>query len=245
MTDINGGPSDREKFDVDREFRHREIALKELELDLRAKEASRLWWNSSLVLAVAAAALGLLGNALVAYLNISRETALEETKAESSRILEMIKTGNGALAVSNLKFLLDAGLILNEDLRTRMTAFLENVGKDDLPVLPISVRTGDAPSFRQQYLVFVQFAGSITRENIRAMMLSLESKGWSVQGSAGGGERTSAATGILEIRHGSGGVEAAKLLAEEISATTGNRFVLAPVLNSQIPVDHLEVWMSN
>jgi hypothetical protein len=50
---------------------------------------------------------------------------LEESKAESERILEMIKTGDPAKAVTNLKFLLDAGLIASVDRVAKLRTYLE------------------------------------------------------------------------------------------------------------------------
>jgi hypothetical protein len=101
---------EREKWRGEYELREREIKVKE-------REASRSRWSSPLVLALLAAAIGAFGNAVAMWLNgraqhdlettkAEQARVLEEGKAEATRILEMIKTGDPEKAADNLKFLL-------------------------------------------------------------------------------------------------------------------------------------------
>lgn len=50
--------------------------------------------------------------------------------------------------------------------------------------------------------VFVQFAGAITRDAMRAFMRDMASAGWNVQGVEDGGERIATAAGLSEVRYG-------------------------------------------
>jgi hypothetical protein len=119
---------EREKWLADYELRKREIALKE-------RDASRSRWSSPLVLAVFAAAAAGLGNAAAIWLTGVQQRQLEtekseqvrrleESKAEAARILQVIATGDPDKAATNLKFLVDVGLIADADRRTRIQVFL-------------------------------------------------------------------------------------------------------------------------
>lgn len=48
--------------------------------------------------------------------------------------------------------------------------------------------------------VFTQFAGSLHRDKIKALAAALSDQGWKMQGAANGGERTTAAAGLNEVR---------------------------------------------
>src|SRR5260370_15020152 len=60
---------DREKWEIERGFRERELAVKEGELQLRRKEQSGSSWRNPLVVAILAAAAAAAGNAVVAVVN--------------------------------------------------------------------------------------------------------------------------------------------------------------------------------
>ncbi|WBS00125.1 hypothetical protein OU994_17530 [Pseudoduganella sp. SL102] len=64
------------------------------------------------------------------------EITMERTKAESTRILEMIKTGNTEKAADNLKFLLQAGLLSDPGLMEKLDKFLKNRSPGTGPSLP-------------------------------------------------------------------------------------------------------------
>lgn len=137
---------EREKWAAEHRLREREIAVKEDEARIRSREIERSRWANPLVLAILAAALAATGNAIVAYissrsqLELERyksdaqialersktegEQRLDEARAEAARILEVTRTNDPDKAATNLKFLLDAGLISNPTHRERLTAYL-------------------------------------------------------------------------------------------------------------------------
>jgi len=182
--------------------------------------------------------------------NLEREksaalASIEEAKAEAARILEMIKTGDREVAAQNLQFLLDAGLIVNADRRQLIATYLEKRKVGEGPVLePASVAPVPS-SYRQKFEVFVQFAGSFDRKDVRTMMLSLEAKGWAMQGTDGGGDRTTSAAGKNVVKHGVGGAEAAQLLATEMQGLSPAGKPISIVQDQQIRQDQLEIWISN
>lgn len=103
---------DRKKFEQDTEFRKREIDLKNQELKLKSEESKRSRIFNPLVIAVAAAAIGALGTAFATYYNGNATERLEAEKAESERILAVIKT-DPLTSAANLQFLVRAGLIVS------------------------------------------------------------------------------------------------------------------------------------
>jgi hypothetical protein len=158
---------EREKWQSDLRLRERELALKEkeqglkyLELRLKRKDERRSQWTHPLVLAVLAATLAATGNAVVAYINgveqrelektraeaqLSLEQhrdqssqAIEETKAEAMRILEVIKTNGVDSARKNLEFLIEAGLITNVKRRADLQIYLGKLTPGEGPTLPSS-----------------------------------------------------------------------------------------------------------
>jgi hypothetical protein len=123
---------------VECKFRDREITVKE-------KELSRSRWNSPLVLAIIAATVAALGSVFVAWWNGYEGERLESSRAESTRILEMIKTGNNAdRAAENLQFLLDAGLIEDKERSAAIRYFLSTRKPGSGPSLP-SAAGGSGP----------------------------------------------------------------------------------------------------
>jgi hypothetical protein len=109
-------------------------------------------------------------------------------------------------------------------------------GVDQVNPDPVADVPGDA--------VFVQFAGVITRDSVRAMMLALQAKGWNVQGATGGGERTSAASGHNEVRYSGDSLDAARLLAAELEKINLTGRPIHVVENPDVAADALEVWLS-
>jgi hypothetical protein len=138
---------EREKWQADVRLRERELDLRDRQVQADIIERRRTRWTNPLVLAVLAAALAAGGNAAVALINgilqrsleDSRSTAqnklekekadaqqaLEESKAEAARILEVIKTNDPDKAATNLRFLLDTGMIGSENRRRDLSAFLK------------------------------------------------------------------------------------------------------------------------
>jgi len=124
-----------------------EYQLKIRELDLKQKEQQRSNWSNPLVVAILAAAVAGLSNAFVAMINGRLQRQIEESKAaeslrieesrsEAGRILEMIKTGEPDKAAGNLKFLIDTGLINNEERVAQIQRYLSTRQPGTGPFLP-------------------------------------------------------------------------------------------------------------
>lgn len=155
---------ERDKLREDTRLRDEELRLKgedtrlrEQEIGLREKEFQRSRWSSPLVVAIFTGAAALVGNIAVSYHNSSEQRAietsraeatrtLEQEKAEAARILEMIKTNDPEKAASNLKFLIDAGLV--RDSSERLQNFLASRKPGEGPVLPALPETSAAPEFK-------------------------------------------------------------------------------------------------
>src|SRR4051812_1662011 len=122
MADTNTAPAEdrqafeREKWQAEAAFRADEIALKKREIELKEEEQRVSRWANPLNVAVAVGAVALLGNLAATWWNGRLQRVLEkekndaqqridERKAESERILEMIKTGDPERAAVNLRFL--------------------------------------------------------------------------------------------------------------------------------------------
>jgi len=124
-----------------------EYQLKTRELDLKQKEQERSNWSNPLFLAILAAAVAGLGNAIVAIINgrlqrqieqskATESLRIEESRSEAGRILEMIKTGEPDKAAGNLKFLIDTGLISNEERVAQIQGYLSRREPGTGPFLP-------------------------------------------------------------------------------------------------------------
>src|SRR6185503_13596496 len=125
--------NDGENIDVarlqfEREKWAADLRLRERELDLREEEQRQARWRSPLTVAIFAAALAAAGNAVVAFVNGNSQRDLEDGKAESERILEMIKTGDPDSAADNLQFLLDSGLIADQTRVAKLASYLKTRG---------------------------------------------------------------------------------------------------------------------
>ena len=147
---------EREKWLADLELRRRELVLKEREQDnrdrdlqIKEREQRASAWRNPLAVAIFAAAAAATGNAVVAFVNGTLARGVEDSKAESTRILEMIKTGDPEVAASNLDFLLQAGLIQDDRVAGRVKDFLARRKPGTGPALPSPGNIGFEPS---QYL---------------------------------------------------------------------------------------------
>lgn len=154
-TDVVAFVSDREKWETEKALREREISIKEreqvtneAELKLKEKEQLTSQWQNPLIVAIIAAALAVVGNAVLAFTNGLQQRRLEAEKSEQQRILEMIKTGNADKVAENLRFLLAAGLISDPSLQARLQTFLDNRNPGSGPSLPSSSYEKEHPSFK-------------------------------------------------------------------------------------------------
>lgn len=121
---------------VEREFREREIRVKEGELGLLRREQAQSGWGSPLVVAVLAAAVGAAGNAVVSYFSGVQQRDLESQRSEQVRVLEMIRTGDTEKAAANLHFLVETGLLTEPRLVASITVYLKKRQPGTGPVLP-------------------------------------------------------------------------------------------------------------
>lgn len=104
-----------------------------------------------------------------------------------------------------------------------------------------------APAAAAAIPVFTQFAG-FNRDDIRGVMGELAKAGWNMQGLGGGGERTSAAAGVWEIRY-SGDLEpVARSLAAGLQRSLANAKLpdrpLKVVSTPRVAPGRLEIWVS-
>jgi hypothetical protein len=95
------------------------------------------------------------------------------------------------------------------------------------------------------YQVFVQFAGIIKRDDIKVMMRRLRDLGWNMQGTEGGGQRTSNAAGLNVVRYGpTEDAEAATALAAAVQAIGPSNATIATEKNPDVKSKSLEIWIS-
>jgi hypothetical protein len=113
-----GEASDREL-----ELKARELDIEERGLALEGRRARSERWSNPLTVAVIAAALAALTNAWLAFANNRAEVALESRKAEADRILEVLKIGEPERVRENLRFLIQLGLVQDEELRRRLQSW--------------------------------------------------------------------------------------------------------------------------
>jgi hypothetical protein len=119
--------------------------------------------------------------------------------------------------------------------------------KGSTPAVPAALpEIAPNPGFQpDNYKVFVQFAGVITRDSVKRMMRELVNLGWNVQGANAGGERTVAAAGYAEVRYPSpSDLPAAKDLAREIQAANLTSHAVTEQLTPSVAKGSLEVWIS-
>jgi predicted acylesterase/phospholipase RssA len=110
---------------------------------------------------------------------------------------------------------------------------------DDPPTTPDSFD-------RRPYTVWIQFAGSLTRDQMKTFGQDILAKGWKAPGAAQGGERTPRANRQNEIRHNpETDAKAVAQLVDDVnkSGITSTKVVGKPV--AIIPKNSLEVWISN
>ena len=108
------------------ELRARELDIKERGLAMVAGKSRSERWTNPLTVAVIAAALAGFSNLWLANQNNRAEAALESRRAESDRILEVLKIGEPARVRENLLFLLQLGLVRDEELRRSIEAWHAN-----------------------------------------------------------------------------------------------------------------------
>lgn len=116
----------------------------------------------------------------------------------------------------------------------------------DLPSRPGRPRPPEPQSVdRTKYIVWTQFAGALTREQMKLFGSQLIGLKWNAPGAAEGGERTPNAARLNEVRYRSPDErDAAQQLADDINAL---KIVPTTVVTKQLgilPRNSLEIWIS-
>jgi hypothetical protein len=132
MSDV----TDRDRFDFEREKWRADLEMRAREVAVKERDQASANWRNPLVVAIMAAAAAAAGNAIVAVVNGTQQVTLENSKAESTRILEMIKTGDADHAARNLDFLLESGLISDSQRMAKIKMFLAERKPGAGPALP-------------------------------------------------------------------------------------------------------------
>lgn len=142
---------EREKWRGELSLREKEVAIKkreqigrQAELRLKIQEQRRSRWTNPLVLGVFAAAVAASGNAIVVLLNGYETHRADLTKAESDRILTAIKTDSPDKAATNLKFLLEAGLI-DSPTKAPLEKYLKDRKQGEGATLPAAITSTSSP----------------------------------------------------------------------------------------------------
>jgi hypothetical protein len=142
MMPNDGTPLDERKFEQDTtaktrelDLREREISIKEREVQARENEISKSQWLNPTTLGLFAASVGLVGNIVVTRVNNQNTQQVEHLRAQSSLLVEAIKTGTGNTndACKNLVFLVEAGLLDDSSQTVRKHCASAPKGPPSLP----------------------------------------------------------------------------------------------------------------
>jgi hypothetical protein len=103
---------DRESKKRELDLKEREVAAREREVAAKEKELTVSFWRNPVMIGLFAASLGLMGNAYIAQVNNLNTQSVERLHAQSTLVLEAIKTnGNTDAACRNLVFFVNLGLL--------------------------------------------------------------------------------------------------------------------------------------
>lgn len=107
---------------------------------------------------------------------------------------------------------------------------------------PQPTATASLPRVSHTQPVYIQFAGSLTRERIKELNRRLRDAGWTVRSTSG--ERTESARKQNEVRYSRANAEAARDLAQAVSSDKITGTIRVPPPNESIG-GNLELWISN
>jgi len=153
--------SERERFEADQDYRNGQLALTAGEQELRRQEQSQSRWTNPLVLAIAAAAIAALGNALVAYVNGRQQRRLERDRAKANRDLEQEKAKN---EVKLERDKAAAQIRLERD-KTKAQIQLDSLKAESDRILEV-VKTGGSTEAAAANLQFLLDAGLVTQPGL-------------------------------------------------------------------------------
>ncbi|HVI28094.1 hypothetical protein [Hansschlegelia sp.] len=121
-------------------------------------------WSSPIIVTLISvslsAGLGLGSNAWVSWINASAQADLERSKAEATRILEVIKTGDPDKAAANLRFLIDTGLIPSSE---KLSQYMKSRKEGEGASLPVS--TSSPPKIEYKFIERVKNSECIFENN--------------------------------------------------------------------------------
>ncbi len=106
------------------------------------------------------------------------------------------------------------------------------------PGMPAAEASGREEHNQQ---VYIQFAGALTRQQIKALNQALKNGGWNAQGPSG--ERTPLARGKHEVRYSGNNLAAAQDLAATVNKTGITPQTITPNVNTSIGSNVLEIWI--
>lgn len=120
-------------------------------------------WSNPLTVAVIAAALAGFSSIYLAHVNNRAQVALEASKAESDRILEVLKIGEPERVRENLRFLLQLGLVQDDELRRKIEAWQADPNRARVYLSPAAI----ADFQRGSGMPADGRAGPLTRQRMR------------------------------------------------------------------------------
>lgn len=146
----------------------RELSLKEKEIELQRVRRPNSSWNSPLTITLAAGAVGLIGNVIVSYYNSAKSIESLQHSAENARILEMIKIGDSDQVRENLMFLIESGLIDNEETRKKISSYYESQTESNGPGITVE-RVWIEPTFEQMESLTTSLRNSFSSDRIAVL----------------------------------------------------------------------------
>jgi predicted acylesterase/phospholipase RssA len=171
----------------------------------------------------------------------------KQVKREVSKVVLAYQSGNQA----NLREAIATAAEAAENAADPKGSQTVRLDRENPTVVPTSAEPGIAmKSDRQSDLpllhaqaVFIQFAGVLTRDQIRGLNANLRRYGWQTQSESG--ERIATAYGFNEVRFSGDNELAAGKLADAINQSgIPLAAEVKPQRNARIKDNHLEVWIS-
>ncbi|MGH9734319.1 MAG: hypothetical protein ACRD8A_07000 [Candidatus Acidiferrales bacterium] len=114
-------------------LREREVAAREREITAKEAEINKSPWLNPLVIGLFAAAIGLIGNCVVATLNNQNSLKLERFRAQSDLINDAVKTHSFQDSCTALVFLVNLKLVDDTDGREGRIMYACNYRPEQVP----------------------------------------------------------------------------------------------------------------
>jgi hypothetical protein len=134
-------------FARDTQFKAQELALRAREISIKEAELPNSLWLRPTVIALFAAAVGLFGNLIVAFLNSQNSLAVERSRARAALIVQGVSTGDRQKACENLISFIKLSILDDPDGSIARCA----TNPDFIPVLPAVTYTpvNDTPNAQE------------------------------------------------------------------------------------------------